>query len=510
MKTFGWIAAIAVLVALLLWFFRSDAPEPAPEAAPRTAVVAPPTDVPSTPLAAEAASEPREVVRDVAAPPTPPAESIATPASASAAAPLGFDRKARDWIHVIVQDTHGAPVPNAEIRLTGLRSPRDPGSHWGWFLDEPSIGRTAIDGTAKLWFPVWIDADSQTGAVSLSVQHPDFITHDDQRFEIGPEPRVIVLEQGGFVVVSGWFESPSEVVKDVFPHMTWGARIQPDAWLPIKDGRLSCASVPPGEHGIYLTHNSPEHGVCFSAAEMFTLEVGEQKAVHLQLFPARKLEGQLDPAVPRPILNGAVTLNLQIGERTVPNATMLREYGAPVNADGTFVIENLPPGDGQIIAICDGWASAGVPAGREYLHQLDAKPELVAEQLAIYGNVPQPVPADFGATFAVKMEPTATLKATLVDAAGKPVEGATLTLWPNVVWRTGYSNLFMQRTCEGKSDANGLVTITNIPSGQTSGGVAHPTLVVPANAQGRRYIEARFEPGKTTDMRIELVESSDE
>jgi hypothetical protein len=137
----------------------------------------------------------------------------------------------------------------------------------------------------------------------------------------------------------------------------------------------------------------------------------------------------------------------------------------------------------------------------------DASAAESQQQLAAFGNVPQSVPFDTErGPFVLRMEPAATLKATIVDKSGKPIEGATLTLWPNVHWRTGYSNLFMQRTCEGKSDAEGRVTITNLPGGKVSGGVQHDRYAIPESELGRRQIEVELEPGKTREMRVELVD----
>jgi hypothetical protein len=511
MNKFALIAAVLVIVALLVWLLRHESAAPGALPTPTAEAPEKPVEVAPTPLVA-ALPAPREVVREAAPPVAPSAPAAKAPTSESpAAGSHAYDPNARDWIHLIVQDKHGAPIANADIRLTGLRSPRDPGTHWGWFSEEPSIGRTALDGTAKLWFPVWINADVETGSVSLDVEHADYITHNVQDFKIGAEPRVIVLEQGAFVVVSGWIESPDQVLRDVVPYMTWGAKIQPDAWLPIKDGRLSCASIPPGKHGIYLAHRSAEDGMYYSAPEMFEVNVGEQKELHLQLFQGRRFEGRLDPAVPRPITLGSVRLNLQFGERSSPNATMLREYAADVNADGSFAFTDLPPGDGQIIGSCDGWVSANVPAGRDYLSRPDASAAEIEMQLAAYGNVPQPAPEDTSRSpFVLRMEPAATLQATIVDKAGQPIQGATLTLWPNVHWRTGYSNLFMQRVYEGKSDEHGRLTITNLPSGNVSGGVQHERYAIAETELGRRQVEVELEAGKTRELRVELVASQEQ
>jgi hypothetical protein len=42
---------------------------------------------------------------------------------------------------------------------------------------------------------------------------------------------------------------------------------------------------------------------------------------------------------------------------------MSREFTAEVRPDGSFEFESIPPGAGQIIGICNGWASARVIHG---------------------------------------------------------------------------------------------------------------------------------------------------
>jgi hypothetical protein len=449
-------------------------------------------------------------VHDVPSAASRPTAVAPTPASAGrseAAAPepapdvetagiSQVDKKARDWVHLIVQDREGSPVANADIRMVGLRTKQDRGAHYAW-PDEPSIGRTAKDGTARLWFPLWVTPDDEAGELTFKVSHPDFVTRIVDSFEIGPEPRVVVMDRGAFVVVSGWIDSPSEVIVDVTPHLTWDVRLEPDAWQPIRDGRLSTANIQPGEHGIYLSYSNPARGTLFSRIERFTLEKEEQKHLHLQLLPATKLEGVLEGEVPRPVVNGRVLLNLQAHWPGAGQAKMLRLYPGSIREDGTFTIEGLPPGDGQIIALCDGWASQRVrDQGWE-----DSAVETPERGERAWNA--QRVRPDPERRFVLLMEPTANLKVVLRGPDGEPVRGATVSCWPNVFWLSGFANIFLDGTWNVAAGPNGEALVSNLPWGTLFFGVEHSDLQAPS-VDGDRNRNIPLRPGETAEITVDL------
>src|SRR5262245_718360 len=68
------------------------------------------------------------------------------------------------------------------------------------------------------------------------------------------------------------------------------------------------------------------------------------------------LQGRLDDVVPRPVLDGRVRVRLDRA-----GAQGDRDFEAVVRADGTFELAGLPPGHGQIAALCRGWVSLRTP-----------------------------------------------------------------------------------------------------------------------------------------------------
>ena len=193
------LGALIACAALLVWMFlalrpvREPAGQNAKEKAPQE------KRAPAQLAQTDTEAAPTARVAEAAATVVPSNEA------ANKAAPAAkIDKKARDVVHLIVQDNFGAPVANADIKMVGLRTQREPGSHWGW-PGEPSIGKTASDGTATLRHPVWVNPDDQTGELTFTVTHPDFVTKtvygvDHADFELplleGDRSRMAELESG--------------------------------------------------------------------------------------------------------------------------------------------------------------------------------------------------------------------------------------------------------------------------------------------------------------------------
>ncbi|MFN0243230.1 MAG: carboxypeptidase-like regulatory domain-containing protein [Planctomycetota bacterium] len=488
------VLLVALIVGLFFWLRT-----PVQHAPPSSAAAAAPTPSESernAPLLATSPqdTEPIRAVAQVPATETTPVIA-ATPAVPESTTTARYDKKARGEVHLVVQDRFGVAVANAEVRLTGLRSKREPGSHWG--LDEEvKLGKSAADGTVAISFPVWLDVELEVGFLTLAVRHPEFVTLELDMFAVKPEPQIVVLERGAFLIVSGYIGSKAHVVRDVAARLTDEVDVSADSWLPIKDGRLSNATIPPGEHGLYLTHRAADGRLFYSDATFFELAPSEQKELDLELFPALTIEGVLDRAVPRPIRAGDVMANLSLGSRESRAKTM-RVFTARVAEDGSFVLGGLPPGSGQIIGMCDGWVSKRVSAGAADDDD-DAKPE-------DRERTPQSIDtANAGTVFELLMEPTATMLADVHDPDGKPIAGATVSMWPNVTWRIGYSQVFLGRRYEGVSDAKGRAVVTNLPAGRCGYGVIHERWELPQGEQGFRYLSLDMKSGEQSTVTVRL------
>jgi hypothetical protein len=486
------VFGLAVLVAVLWTTLRSsrvtDPPATSAEAAPASSVAAAP-ELAESKLESRAEPGRREEEVPPAVEPGPKHEAV--PKTASAPAARKPDLDARKWILFRVKDEQGAPVPGAEIRLDGLRRKSERGSVYAW-RGAPDHGTTAVDGTLKLPCPLWITLDDETASVVVFVHHPDFTTYEDQDCLLA-DTVDIVLKRGSVLVIAGWFESKDRVVTDVKPHFSWEVDLKADDWLPRRDGRLTTTRMKPGKHAVYLEWKSPDHGVCYSELTAFETVAGEDQELLLELVAAKTLRGHLGPEVPRPVVDGEVSVGVQFRGPESQGAILVRR-GAPVAADGTFEVDGLPAGEAQIVGICRGFAAVPSERSKEFADRM------VAQELDL-----RKIDGDYE----LRMEPTATLEIEFQDPEGKPAPGILVNAWPNVCWRvqacSGYSDV---RSWSAESDANGRARIEDLPAGDHWFGVASPELELPkaeaTTTTMDRTRRATFAPGETVRLAFAL------
>src|SRR5690606_19550816 len=209
-----------------------------------------------------------------------------------------------------VVDEAAAPVAGASLRFTNLRSVEDPGTHYGW-RGEESAGTTDGKGELRLAFPVWVERSRRTAKVTVRVDHPLFVTKRSDVAVAPGEDQTIVVERGGFVTVSGWIGSEGELVTEVVPRVTYGARVALDDWVRSPGRPPSTHKMEPGHHALFLTHERAD-GTWFSDVVEFYGVKGDRRDLRLELAKGRRLVGRLAEVVPRPVSGGEVMLCLWI------------------------------------------------------------------------------------------------------------------------------------------------------------------------------------------------------
>ena len=241
---------------------------------------------------------------------------------------------------------------------------------------------------------------------------------------------------------------------------------------------------------------------------------GQTNEFQLRLKPGLRFTGKLDDSVPRPVNHGRVQIHVF---PPGPGDGLAWESARPVNADGTFAFESLPPGNLEIIAICDGFVSkdgtgAGVGLRRPQVTTLDANNNHVE----------------------VTMEPTATCIITVLDDHDKPLASAEASFWPNVIWGGKSSTIFARARYEsedlissgerpdwskfragqpklfsGTSDARGIAVVSNLPSFDKPESflVSHSDYEMPIdtnNGYDERSAKMSTQRGVTTMMTVQL------
>jgi RNA polymerase sigma-70 factor (ECF subfamily) len=505
MKKISIAAALVVLALLAVWSVtRASArarnePRPALAAAPAAAapLVAPEIPKEETPLAA-----PAQRAEIPVAGPAPVQETAAV-------APPATEPEPREaWFEFHVQDRHGNPVPDAEVRILCYRTREDPGSSTSLGVLMP-VATSDRDGVARLEYPVRLEAwdgpeRPRIGALCCEVRHSGFVTLVDWDVSIDENPATIVLQRGAMLIVAGFIGERRELLTDVTAHPTDEIKVAKADWIPAKDGRPSCSRLPTGKHALYLTR-AGAGGTWASEVAEFTLAEDEVKEITLELLPPRSLLGVLDARVPRPVVNGEVQLNLYIGrpeDRSSPKT--MRTFGARVESDGSFLIEGLPPGRGEMIGMCDGWVSQAFEDERVSPEESSPFSHQQVDPAALAEDEP----------FVLAMERTARLEVLALDPEGRPVENAVIHMWPNVHWSIGYSQIFLEREWNAATDATGRAAIENVPPGEEGLALVHASFCLPVqtNRWGRedRQAQAVLVPGETTELVLQLEACRDE
>ena len=291
----------------------------------------------------------------------------------------------------------------------------------------------------------------------------------------------------------------------------------------------------PGGHLLQLMGRLPSGKIVYSEGFAFTAEKGKENTFALEMKPGIRLEGRIDDQVPRPVKNGRVLISVRPKEFPaflIPEdySELTEKYGyfyfwksyRPIAEDGSFVFESIPPGEVDVIVHGDGFVSKSIG---QVQNRITVNAQSYTTKLGdgpIIG-IPQPFPLVAPITkIEVVTEPTATLELTAKTKRGKPVEGATVYLNPNILrMQTGIfgqvhiSNEEPFRTpvelpkipYSATTDKNGVAVIRNVPGITRGMDVYHPQFQVPLQEPKGwrdRHIRVKFSPGTTNKIELTL------
>ena len=453
-------------------------------------------------------------------------ECLAAPAqeadSAAIAEATGAQQLMKLPVRVVCPD--GKPVAKAKVTPWALRSSQ---GHGAWRKDDkyakvgPEDVFTDEDGKATVNYPYfrYVDERVRTIQVSINVNHPEFAYVDSLHIDVpheGGKPHVVTLSAGVPVDVRPLVNGESVDLENVFALWSDGRSWSKDA-APIKtsQGVLHIPPMGPGENSLLLVKLDGDKATHFSAITDFVLKTGEDTSIEVSLLPGVRIEGEFSEDVPRPVRNGRVkVLTLD------PDSKNYRRVGwstwAPVQEDGTFVIEAWPADEPlQLIALCDGYiAKSGKP------------PEVVKDyRLPDSFERPQVFEPDSDERINVEMTPLVPCVVTAIDEDEKPVAGVSITSWPNVGWWNGGSQVY----CHPLVRSEQLLRVRNyfsavdeqaaFPFKAQTDGSGQATLELPAGSEylavesdvyelpvflGERDVPVKLTAGETTEVTLRL------
>jgi len=436
---------------------------------------------------------------------------------------------------VVVQDTEGKPIQGASILPTGFRVKGIHGADgYGWntkLFGPPEKAVTDGEGKAYVKYPVeGIPEEKEfTGEILFGVSHPEFVPVFTQGYSVdSPEPPIQLI-RGIYLEVSGYMGTSHQPVTNLTLNLS-GEGIREDDWQKMDNGVFTYGKLSPGGHLLQLTGKLPAGEIVYSETTAFTAEAGKPCNLALEMKPGIRLEGRIDDQVPRPVKNGRVMISVRPKE--YPALDVIEDYYAadkkyggytarqfwhsyrPINEDGTFVFESVPPGTVDVVVLGDGFASKTIGKLQNRVNGALVKGPVTA--------IPQAFPLASPVTqIEVTTEPTATLEFTATTKSGKPIEGVWLGMYPGAfrMWGpfgwTKHSSEDPLREIpqlpdpifSGKTDKNGKLVLNNIPAETRGIDIDHPKYQVPLqDVRGwrDRHVRAAFSPGMTNELNMTM------
>ena len=434
---------------------------------------------------------------------------------------------------VVVQDEDGKPIEGATILPSGFRVKGIHGADaYGWnkkLFGPPEKAVTDSEGKAYVKYPVMgIPEEKElTGALIFGVSQPEFASVFIQTYMVDGSEQPIHLTRGIHLEVSAYFGSNHQPVTDLVPNLNEEGIIRTNDWQKLDNGSLAFHKMSPGGHILQLMGRLPSGEIVYSEDIAFTAEKGKDYNYTLEMKPGIRLEGRIDDKVPRPVKNGRVLISVRPKEfpawnnyadvddllKKYPNFQNWKSY-RPIAEDGTFVFESVPPGGLDVIVHGDGFVSQN---GGDFEQRENSK------LVKVPGfALPQAFPLVAPTTkIVVATEPTATLEVTAKTKTGKPVEGVTVNVNPNVVrmggifgnMRTSSEEPFRKMIplpnipYSATTDKNGFAVIRNIPASDRGMEVYGPQYQVPLQelkGWRDRHIRTTFSPGMTNKFDLTL------
>lgn len=427
---------------------------------------------------------------------------------------------------VRVVDGDGKPVAKAKVTPWALRSSQ---GHGLWkkgdkeAAADPQDVNTRDDGTAAVLYPRLRDVKEQTRtlAVSLFVDHPEFVYHDDLHIDVPLEtsgPYEIKLTRGVALEVRPLMDGKPTSLDNIYARWSDGRSWQPGA-APARtaEGTLRFPAMAPGKNSVLLVKLDGERATHFSRITDFELKAGEPRKMDIELRPSLQIHGVLSANVPRPVKNGRLK-TYTLPQADAPDGRVNWFSWLPIQADGTFVIDGWPADERvQVIALCDGYMATSGKAP-------DVVPNPRAPDKDPFSR-PQVFDARQQGSMELAMTELVRCVVTVVDEGGAPLAGITVGASPNVGWWNWGSQIYCHplvrsetlltkrvyydsadqpfpQPFEATTDAQGKVTL-ELPARREDLDVASDVYELPVFL-GRREMRVELTRGKTTEVTLRL------
>ena len=436
-----------------------------------------------------------------------------------------------------VVDAAGNPIAGAVITPDGLRPKPGPYSsgHHGWHADRIGVPNDPVstdkNGYGRVPYPKYVYERIETGEISFSVNHPDFVP--DRPFRavsislpagapwrewakhawgrirhkaliVRPDP--VVLQRGATLKMS--IRSGPAGCRDrpLFAQVSNGWARETNFWIRPEPGVIVTRRLAAGTQAVRAVWFDANDSAWFSDVVRVAAVAGRTNELSVDLQSGIAVRGQLDASVPRPIKNGRVVAHVWPQAHKAEDSPPQWHAWTAIREDGSFEIASLPQGVLELVALCQGFVSTNYPQ----------KYPVVTNDI----------------TVTIGMEPTARLEIRVTDDRGNPLKDARVMTWPNVRYGKWWATILLSdcynssdgflsklttnangwyRTVpdfEGTSDASGLAVIPNVPANVREFSVGHARFTLPAVASKssgkHRQASVKLIAGQTNRVSVQL------
>ena len=338
---------------------------------------------------------------------------------------------------VTVVDKQGKPVEGAEVDAPNLRTRKNPDAHHGNPPNKKT--KTNQQGTAEMLYPKYVYEQMETGQVTLTVSHPDFVAYyQDHRVD---SPIKVTLEPGRRVRLTAKDASTGQRIRDrLFVLTADFAETMP--WK-LLDGNVHLSHPLSNEIRLMLVVclQDGKPTLFSDLIDLGKYPPGDCRIDDVTMSPGRKIAGRLSDDVPRPVIKGRVGLVIasSVSDSPVCGNSIIWEDFVSTNEDGTFEFSSVPRNEiFQLAAYCRGWVSV-TPSVEQIRHfpgntsdegaQIEHDTLVVAQHFA----------ADNFDPVEIKMEPLASCRVTVKDGNGTPIPDVSVSLSSYTSWSPDFT-----------------------------------------------------------------------
>jgi hypothetical protein len=429
-------------------------------------------------------------------------------------------------LRVVVVNESGAAIQGAKIQPDGIRGTDR--AHYSWadtFTVKPLPVTTDASGVARIPFPRYIVERVRSIELSFGVDHPDYsperpfvqvrapirsTTAFAQRLQFiyqdfiqSAKTEEIVLKRGATIELMARIDGRPVGATNFHAQLVPADGVFDGKFA--RDGfQLRSKKVPTGHFMVRVFANigGTNH---FSELAQLQGVPGGTNALTVELKAGHNVAGRIS-GVEGDVKNGWV--NVRVINAGPAQAMSWADF-AEIRPDGTFSLSGLPPGRLEIVALCDGYLSVNPGTNLVYMvtpHKFD-------------------IPAS--TQVVVPMRKSAAASIRVLGPDGKPVQGASVSFWPNVRWADWWSTIFAsdfyrepegwaradglawktrraKREFNAKTDPNGRALIRELPPEAMEFSVSHEDFELPIDFNSRRNASIQLIGGETNSAGAQL------